>query len=77
MSDWYFYEKLTAERLRGIQRAGERARVLSAPHLIEPAARRRFQTQLGEWLIAVGKYLQRGEAKREPGMVSSSQCGVR
>ncbi len=77
MVHWYFDEKLALERMRETQRAADRAWTLGASHPIEPAARRRLQVQLGEWLIAVGKYLQRGEAKREPGMVSSSQCGLR
>jgi len=77
MVHWYFDEKVAVERMREIQRAADRARALGGFHPIEPAARRRFQMQLGEWLITVGKYLQRGEAKRKPGMVSSSQCGVR
>ena len=77
MVHWYFDEKLAVERMRETQRAADRAWALGASHPIEPAARRRFQMRLGEWLIAVGKYLQREEAKREPGMVSSSQCGVR
>ena len=77
MVHWYFDEKVAVERMRETQREADRARALGASHPIEPAARRRFRMQLGEWLIAVGKYLQRGEAKREPGIVSSSQCGVR
>ena len=77
MVHWYFDEKVAVERMRETQRAAERAWVLGASHPIEPAARGRLLMRLGEWLIAVGKYLQRGEAKREPGMVSSSQCGVR
>ena len=77
MVHWYFDEKLALERMRETQRAADRAWALGASHPIEPAARRRFQMQLGEWLIAVGKYLQRGEANRKPGMVSSSQCGLR
>jgi len=77
MVHWYYDEKLALERIRETQRAANRAWVLGVFHPGRPAARRRLQVQLGEWLIAVGKYLQRGEAKREPGMVSSSQCGVR
>ena len=77
MVHWYFDEKVAVERMRETQRAADRARALGVFHPGKPAARRRFQMQLGEWLIAVGKYLQRGEAKREPGMDSSSQCGVR
>ena len=77
MVHWYLDEKVAVERMREIQRAADRARALGEFHPIEPAARRRFQMQLGEWLIALGKYLQRGEAKREPGMISSSQCGLR
>ena len=77
MVHWYYDEKLALERIRETQRAANRAWVLGVFHPGKPAARRRLQVQLGEWLIAVGKYLQRGEAKREPGMVSSSQCGVR
>lgn len=77
MVHWYFDEKVAVERMREIQRAADRARALGVFHPGKPAARRRFQMQLGEWLIAVGKYLQRGEANRKPGMASSSQCGVR
>lgn len=77
MVHWYFDEKVAVERMRETQRAVDRAWALGVSHPIEPAARRRFQVQLGEWLIAVGKYLQRGEAERKPGMVSSSQCGLR
>ena len=77
MVHWYFDEKVALERMRETQRAADRAWVLGVFHPGKPAARRRLQVQLGEWLIAVGKYLRRGEAKREPGMVSSSQCGVR
>jgi hypothetical protein len=77
MDHWYFDEELALERMRDTQRAADRAWSLGPSHPIQPAARRRFQTQLGEWLVAVGKYLQRGEAKREPGLASSCQCGVR
>ena len=77
MVHWYFDETVALERMRETQRAADRAWALGASHSIEPEAWRRLQVQLGEWLIAVGKYLQRGEAKREPGMDSSSQCGVR
>jgi len=77
MVHWYFDEKIAVERMRETQRAAEQAQALGVLHPGKPAARRKLQMQLGEWLIAVGKYLQRGEAKREPGMVSSSQCGLR
>ncbi len=77
MGHWYFDEKVAVERMREAQRAADRARSLGRVHPEGPPAWRRLQRQLGEWLIAVGKRLQRGEADGTPGMVSSSQCGVR
>ncbi len=77
MVHWYFDEKLALERMRETQRAADRAWVLGASHPIKPAARRRLQVQLGEWLIALGEYLQRGEGIRRADLTSSSQCCLR
>ncbi len=77
MMHWYFDEKVTAERMRETQRQADRAQVLGLYRREELPAWLRLQMRLGQWLIALGEYLQRGEGVRRVDQETSSQCGLR
>jgi len=77
MVHWYFDEKVVAERMRETQRHADRAQALGLHGRVEPSGWQRLRIRLGEQLIAVGRYLQQTEVSRRPGLVSSSQCGLR
>jgi hypothetical protein len=74
---WYFSEIVVAERMRGLRRQGDQAQAWGLYHREEPPAWPRLRTGLGHWLIALGKYLQRGQENRRADLRSSSQCGLR
>ncbi len=77
MVHWFFDEKVAAERMRETQRQADRAQVLDLYRREEPPAWLRLQMRLGQWLIALGEYLQRGDGVRRADLASSSQCGLR
>lgn len=77
MMHWYFDEKVAAERMRERQREADRAQILGLHRREEAQWWLRLQVRLGQWLIALGEYLQRGEGVRRVDLATSSQCGLR
>jgi hypothetical protein len=77
MGHWYFDEKVAAERMRVMQRKADRAQVLGLYRREAAPGWLRLQMRLGQWLIALGEHLQRGEGIRRADLASSSQCGLR
>ncbi len=77
MVDWYFDEKMAAERMRETQRQADRAQAWGLLRRDAPTVWHRLQKRLGHWLIALGRYLQHGEEIRRADVASSSQCGLR
>lgn len=77
MVHWYADETMMVQRMREIQRRADRVQALGLYHREEPPAWPHLRTRLGHWLIALGRYLQRGKEIRRADAASSSQCGLR
>jgi hypothetical protein len=77
MLNWYADETMMVQRMREIQRRADRAQAWGLFRRDTPMLSPKLQMRLGHWLIALGRYLQRGEEIREADAASSPQCGLR
>lgn len=77
MVHWHFDERMAVERMRETERQANRAQAVGLFRREGPTAWLQLQRRLGDWLIALGQYLQHGEETRRADPASSCQCGLR